>query len=62
MDDDGNGGQQQRRMRKAAADDSTRYQAADYEGEGGGHVIGHGNGGKVIPAKMARLAESQSLE
>ena len=25
-------------------------------------VIGHGIGGKVIPAKMARLAESQSLE
>ncbi len=25
-------------------------------------VIGHGNGRKVIPAKMVRLAESQSLE
>jgi hypothetical protein len=25
-------------------------------------VIGHGISGKVIPAKMARLAESQSLE
>jgi hypothetical protein len=25
-------------------------------------VIGHGIGGKVIPAKMARLIESQSLE
>jgi hypothetical protein len=25
-------------------------------------VIGHGIGGKVIPAKMARLAESQLLE
>ena len=25
-------------------------------------VIGHGMGGKHIPAKMARLAESQSLE
>ena len=25
-------------------------------------VIGHGIGGKHIPAKMARLAESQSLE
>ncbi len=25
-------------------------------------VIGHGIGGKVIPAKMAQLAESQSLE
>ncbi len=29
-------------------------------GEGG--VIGHGIGGKHIPAKMARLTESQSLE
>ncbi len=28
----------------------------------GESVIGHGIGGKVIPAKMARLAESQSLE
>jgi hypothetical protein len=27
-----------------------------------GYAIGHGIGGKVIPAKMARLAESQSLE
>jgi hypothetical protein len=27
-----------------------------------GFVIGHGIGGKVIPAKMAQLAESQSLE
>ncbi len=27
-----------------------------------GCVIGHGIGRKVIPAKMARLAESQSLE
>jgi hypothetical protein len=26
------------------------------------HVIGHGIGGKHIPAKMARLAESQLLE
>ena len=26
------------------------------------HVIGHGIGGKIIPAKMARLAKSQSLE
>ena len=25
-------------------------------------VIGHGIGGKHIPAKMVRLAESQSLE
>jgi hypothetical protein len=25
-------------------------------------VIGHGIGGKIIPAKMAQLAESQSLE
>ncbi len=25
-------------------------------------VIGHGIGGKHLPAKMARLAESQSLE
>ncbi len=25
-------------------------------------VIGHGIGGKVIPAKMVQLAESQSLE
>ncbi len=25
-------------------------------------VIGHGIGGKVIPAKMARIAESQLLE
>jgi hypothetical protein len=25
-------------------------------------VIGHGIGGKVIPAKMAQLAENQSLE
>jgi hypothetical protein len=25
-------------------------------------VIGHGIGGKVIPAKMAQLAESQLLE
>jgi hypothetical protein len=25
-------------------------------------VIGHGIGGKVIPAKMMQLAESQSLE
>ena len=25
-------------------------------------AIGHGIGGKVIPTKMARLAESQSLE
>jgi hypothetical protein len=25
-------------------------------------VIGHGIGGKIIPAKMVRLAESQSLE
>jgi hypothetical protein len=29
---------------------------------GGESVIGHGIGGKVIPAKMARLAESQLLE
>jgi hypothetical protein len=28
----------------------------------GESVIGHGIGGKVITAKMARLAESQSLE
>jgi hypothetical protein len=28
----------------------------------GKSVIGHGIGGKVIPAKMARFAESQSLE
>jgi hypothetical protein len=28
----------------------------------GESVIGHGIGGKVIPAKMARLAESQSLD
>jgi hypothetical protein len=28
----------------------------------GESVIGHGIGGKVIPAKMARLVESQSLE
>jgi hypothetical protein len=28
----------------------------------GESVIGHDIGGKVIPAKMARLAESQSLE
>jgi hypothetical protein len=28
----------------------------------GESVIGHGIGGKVIPAKMARLTESQSLE
>jgi hypothetical protein len=28
----------------------------------GESVIGHGIGGKVIPAKMARLAESQLLE
>jgi hypothetical protein len=28
----------------------------------GESVIGHGIGGKVIPAKMAQLAESQSLE
>ncbi len=26
------------------------------------YVIGHGIGGKVIPAKMVQLAESQSLE
>jgi hypothetical protein len=26
------------------------------------HVIGHGIGGKHIPAKMAQLAESQLLE
>ena len=32
---------------------------ASVVGEG---VLGHGLGGKVIPAKMARLAESQSLE
>jgi hypothetical protein len=25
-------------------------------------VIGHGIGGKIIPAKMVQLAESQSLE
>jgi hypothetical protein len=28
----------------------------------GESVIGHGIGGKVIPAKMARLVESQLLE
>jgi hypothetical protein len=28
----------------------------------GESVMGHGIGGKVIPAKMARLAESQLLE
>jgi hypothetical protein len=28
----------------------------------GESVTGHGIGGKVIPAKMGRLAESQSLE
>jgi hypothetical protein len=28
----------------------------------GESVIGHGIGGEVIPAKMARLAESQLLE
>jgi hypothetical protein len=28
----------------------------------GESVIGHGIGGKVIPAKMVRLTESQSLE
>jgi hypothetical protein len=28
----------------------------------GKSVIGHGIGGKVIPAKMMRLAESQLLE
>jgi hypothetical protein len=28
----------------------------------GESAIGHGIGGKVIPAKMVRLAESQSLE
>jgi hypothetical protein len=28
----------------------------------GESVIGHGIGGKVIPAEMAQLAESQSLE
>jgi hypothetical protein len=28
----------------------------------GESVIGHGIGGKVIPAKVARLAESQLLE
>jgi hypothetical protein len=28
----------------------------------GESVIGHSIGGKVIPAKMAQLAESQSLE
>ncbi len=28
----------------------------------GESVIGHGIGGKVIPAKMAQLAESQYLE
>jgi hypothetical protein len=28
----------------------------------GERVIGHGIGRKVIPAEMARLAESQSLE
>jgi hypothetical protein len=28
----------------------------------GESVIGHGIGGKVIPAKMARLAESQLLK
>jgi hypothetical protein len=28
----------------------------------GESVIGHGIGGKVIPVKMAQLAESQSLE
>ena len=28
----------------------------------GESVIGHGIGGKVIPAKMTQLAESQSLE
>ncbi len=28
----------------------------------GESVIGHGIGGKVIPAKMARLAKSQLLE
>jgi hypothetical protein len=28
----------------------------------GESVIDHGIGGKVIPAKMARLAETQSLE
>ena len=28
----------------------------------GESVIGHGIGGKHIPAKMARLAECQSLE
>jgi hypothetical protein len=28
----------------------------------GESVIGHGIGGKHIPAKMAQLAESQSLE
>ncbi len=28
----------------------------------GESVIGHGIGGKVIPAKMVQLAESQSLE
>ncbi len=28
----------------------------------GESIIGHGIGRKVIPAKMARLAESQSLE
>jgi hypothetical protein len=28
----------------------------------GESVIGHGIGGNIIPAKMAQLAESQSLE
>jgi hypothetical protein len=28
----------------------------------GESVVGHGIGGKVIPAKMVQLAESQSLE
>ncbi len=28
----------------------------------GESVIGHGIGGKVFPAKMAQLAESESLE
>ena len=36
---------------------ATKHSAAGAEG-----VIGHGIGGKHIPAKMAQLAESQLLE
>ncbi len=40
----------------------SKYTIVTDQDKGSLSVIGHGIGGKVIPAKMARLAESQSLE